>query len=550
MLMKKYLLLGVAILCLSCAGNRPVEKPSQTPVAGWQMRVININTSQFPHISVKVIVKDDQNRPVINLAPPYGHLNDWQRLWRPLVEHHPLLQTGPMYDFKVVEVQPDARMLRTEAGKAKAFLPAYVVLVIDVSGSMLGEPLERAKEAALAFVDRADVEIALIAFDDQVYFQSDFTHDKTSLKNLITALDGGGGTHLYDALFDAIQLLKGKSGDRHIIALTDGATSGDKYTLEQIINLANSGDVNISAESGTGSKIFTVGLRYEGRNLQALADQTGGQYWYVAKPEELPALFGRMSEEMLAKFYYLISYRSSFVIEDGTDRLFSLKMADSTLQGTYTAPRSKIRFHLSGIIRDHETQDKVPGARVTIRPQDSDSAFSAMADADGHYELLARRTSGKYSVFVEGPEHFIAVMDTLLCPPDKYYVQKDFQLEKIKIGSTVAMRTIHFETNEFLFEPVSLPDLMVMGDYFVKHRELKFEVSGHTDSYGNADYNLWLSEKRAESVADFFISLGVPESNITVRGYGESRMLVPDYTAEDRYQNRRVEIKVLEVDRH
>jgi VWFA-related protein len=545
--MRKYILIGLAILCLGCAGHRALEKPPLKLATGWKMKVINIKTTQFPRISAKVIVKDAQNQPVINLAPPFGHLNDWQRLWRPLVEQHPQLQTGPLSDFNVIEVQPEVKLMATTPGKTKAVAPAYVVLVIDVSGSMAGEPLAQAKEAALTFVDNADMEIALIAFDDQVYFKNDFTFDRTSLKNSIITLQSGGGTHLYNALFDAIQLLKGKSGDRHIIALTDGATGGDRYSLEEIINLANSGDVNISAETGTGSKIFTVGLGYEGSNLRNLAEQTGGQYWYVAKPEELPDLFSRLSEEMLAKFYYLISYRTPFGIEDGSNRTFSFHLADSTLKGNYAAPLSQTRFHLSGRIWDRETHENVPAAKITIRPQDSDSAFSALADADGHYEMLAKRTADKFSVFVEGPEHFIAVMDTFLCPRDKYYVQKDFQLEKVKIGSTVAMRTIHFETNEFLFEPVSLPDLMVMGEYFVKHRELKFEVSGHTDSYGNADYNLWLSEKRAESVADFFISLGVPESNITVRGYGESRMLVPDYTAEDRYQNRRVEIKVLAV---
>lgn len=545
--MRKYILIGLAILCFGCAGHRALETPPPKLTTGWKMKVINIKTNQFPRISAKVIVKDAQNQPVINLAPPFGHLNDWQRLWRPLVEQHLQFQTGPLSDFNVIEVQPEIKLMATTPGKSKAVAPDYVVLVIDVSGSMAGEPLAHAKEAALTFVDNADMEIALIAFDDQVYFKNDFTFDRTSLKQSITTLQSGGGTHLYNALFDAIQLLKGKSGDRHIIALTDGATSGDRYSLEQIVNLANSGDINISAETGTGSKIFTVGLGYEGNNLRNLAEQTGGQYWYVAKPEELPNLFGRLTEEMLAKFYYLISYRTPFGIEDGSHRTFSFHLADSTLKGTYAAPLSQTRFHLSGRIWDRETHETVSAARITVRPQDSDSAFSALADADGHYEMLAKRTTDKFSVFVEGPEHFIAVMDTFLCPRDKYYVQKDFQLEKVKIGSTVDMRTIHFETNEFLFEPVSLPDLMVMGEYFVRHRELKFEVSGHTDSYGNADYNLWLSEKRAESVADFFISLGVPESNITVRGYGESRMLVPDYSAEDRYQNRRVEIKVLAV---
>lgn len=81
----------------------------------------------------------------------------------------------------------------------------------------------------------------------------------------------------------------------------------------------------------------------------------------------------------------------------------------------------------------------------------------------------------------------------------------------------------------------------------IRHPEFKIEIAGHTDSYGAERYNQWLSEKRAEAVAEFFASLGVREENMQVMGYGESRPLAPDTNEENRYLNRRVEISLIEL---
>lgn len=150
-------------------------------------------------------------------------------------------------------------------------------------------------------------------------------------------------------------------------------------------------------------------------------------------------------------------------------------------------------------------------------------------------------------MFLQHPEYFISVVDTFLNKTGRYFIKRNFSLPKIQINESVAMRTIHFENNEYLFEPNSLPDLIIMGNYLKEHPEIKFEIGGHTDSYGKYEYNKWLSEKRAESVADFFIGLGVQEQNITSKGYGESMLLLPDTSQDNRYINRRVEIKLMGI---
>ena len=67
-------------------------------------------------------------------------------------------------------------------------------------------------------------------------------------------------------------------------------------------------------------------------------------------------------------------------------------------------------------------------------------------------------------------------------------------------------------------------------------------VEGHTDSIGSDAYNQKLSERRAKAVRDYLVREGIDASRITTRGYGKSRPVASNDTAEGRAQNRRAEI--------
>lgn len=70
-----------------------------------------------------------------------------------------------------------------------------------------------------------------------------------------------------------------------------------------------------------------------------------------------------------------------------------------------------------------------------------------------------------------------------------------------------------------------------------------YVVAGHTDSNASDAYNLDLSSRRADRVRDRLIDLGVPASQLTARGYGESQPIADNNTPAGRAENRRVEIR-------
>jgi len=75
-----------------------------------------------------------------------------------------------------------------------------------------------------------------------------------------------------------------------------------------------------------------------------------------------------------------------------------------------------------------------------------------------------------------------------------------------------------------------------------KWGNVNIEVAGHTDSRGSDEYNLNLSQQRAEAVRTYLISKGIAEDRLSAKGYGESQPIAGNATDEDRFKNRRVEL--------
>jgi OOP family OmpA-OmpF porin len=99
---------------------------------------------------------------------------------------------------------------------------------------------------------------------------------------------------------------------------------------------------------------------------------------------------------------------------------------------------------------------------------------------------------------------------------------------------------VHFATNS---STLTEGDKALLDKMIVTLKKLNFvngEVGGYTDSTGSAAYNKKLSERRAQSVADYLTSQGISGGRMTVKGYGEDNPVADNRTAEGRAHNRRV----------
>lgn len=101
-----------------------------------------------------------------------------------------------------------------------------------------------------------------------------------------------------------------------------------------------------------------------------------------------------------------------------------------------------------------------------------------------------------------------------------------------------------FDTEQYSLKPATKDNLNNLSETLQKYEDTKILVEGHTDAAGADDYNMRLSERRAQSVADYIIRLGVDPSRITTKGYGETQPVASNETAEGKAQNRRVEMAI------
>lgn len=111
-------------------------------------------------------------------------------------------------------------------------------------------------------------------------------------------------------------------------------------------------------------------------------------------------------------------------------------------------------------------------------------------------------------------------------------------------GLIVNMSDVLFDTGKHDLKPGAREKLAKISGIVLAHPGLALEVEGHTDSVGSDEYNMNLSERRANAVRDYLVQQGVNPSTIQARGLGESSPMASNDNAAGRQQNRRVELIV------
>ena len=123
---------------------------------------------------------------------------------------------------------------------------------------------------------------------------------------------------------------------------------------------------------------------------------------------------------------------------------------------------------------------------------------------------------------------------------------KDIPLSPIKVGMIVVLKNIFFETDSYALKDESLAELNKLVQFLQENPHIRIEISGHTDNTGTPEYNLRLSDNRAQAVAKYLVKANVAEDRLVCRGYGLSLPVASNETEEGRAQNRRTEVKIIE----
>ncbi|MGC1414120.1 MAG: OmpA family protein [Candidatus Acidiferrum sp.] len=111
-------------------------------------------------------------------------------------------------------------------------------------------------------------------------------------------------------------------------------------------------------------------------------------------------------------------------------------------------------------------------------------------------------------------------------------------------GLVVNMSDVLFDSGQYTLRPLAREKLAKISGIVLAYPSLRLAVEGNTDSVGTEEFNQTLSENRAESVRSYLTKEGIPEASTTAQGFGKTRPIASNDTADGRQQNRRVELVV------
>jgi outer membrane protein OmpA-like peptidoglycan-associated protein len=211
---------------------------------------------------------------------------------------------------------------------------------------------------------------------------------------------------------------------------------------------------------------------------------------------------------------------------------------------------------VTGTVRDRISNEVLAGATVKIIDEENNEISSTITDSDGNYILMLDCSKGN---FVRASRDGYVPAEEYLPISDGKPRIVDFYLERDLVtggfGDDLAkllqLSTIYFDLNKYDIRPDAEIEIQKVIVAMEKYPSLKIKVNSHTDSRGVDAYNLWLSQKRAESTVNYMISKGIAPDRLEGEGFGETRLVndcingIP--CSEEQHQlNRRSEFIIFE----
>ncbi len=191
-------------------------------------------------------------------------------------------------------------------------------------------------------------------------------------------------------------------------------------------------------------------------------------------------------------------------------------------------------------VADFTNNSKVK-AKVVLRNKDRDEVIEVSGN-----QMVSLRAGDRYEIEVSSDQGYAFDSRTLdMNSAEEAAVS--FKLQKLEVGTKLTLRDINFESNSAKLSDVSFAELERVVRLLVENPTLRVEISAHTDDVGSESYNQILSQKRAQSVVDYLTANDVVPERFEARGYGERMAKLPNTSDENRFINRRVELKIIGI---
>ncbi|TJZ60721.1 OmpA family protein [Sphingobacterium olei] len=210
------------------------------------------------------------------------------------------------------------------------------------------------------------------------------------------------------------------------------------------------------------------------------------------------------------------------------------------------------RFTLIGETFDCALEKNTAGVNTVLTNNNSKINVSQTSDGEGKF-IYQLEQNGEFSLVANqaGKYSQTEIVSTKgLDRSQTLYVTLKLGVCDLIAGGEWVLKNIHYDFDKSNIRPDAAIILDNVVSILQQNPTLRIELSSHTDSRGNDEYNQKLSQRRAESAVQYLISHGIAKDRLVAKGYGESKLINHcgnnvNCSEEMHEQNRRTEIKIL-----
>jgi len=295
---------------------------------------------------------------------------------------HAKLEAGreQTVDVLIRITPPEPKLDQSSQPNWKGRSDLNLSLVIDRSGSMQGEKMIRAREAAMFCVDQmlATDRLSVVTFDEhiEVLFPSEPVTNKQAMKDLISRVTARGSTALHEAwvrggLTVSERLLD--QGINRVLLITDGQANVGVTNTDEIVTQAMG-----LFQRGVSTSTIGIGADFNEDLLMPMAQSGGGNAWHVVEPDDMQRIFQIELDGLIAQFAHTVSL--SLIPADGVRVVDVLNDFELTETGRYRLPNLQSGSPLDVVVQlrvgaeEVGTQMRLLDLRLGFTPQEAKNA--------------------------------------------------------------------------------------------------------------------------------------------------------------------------------
>ncbi|WP_229598318.1 OmpA family protein [Runella aurantiaca] len=201
--------------------------------------------------------------------------------------------------------------------------------------------------------------------------------------------------------------------------------------------------------------------------------------------------------------------------------------------------------YLKGLVTDARSGKSVKANLELIDLKTGKVVQRFSTDTENGQYLTTLPNGSEWGLYVNAAGYFYKSLSFDYTQKNKAEgLQLDIKLEPMNLNTFGVLSNIYFETGKADLQDKSRTELNKLIEELKLQSTLRIEIAGHTDDVGDPKQNQILSQKRAQSVADYLITAGISRERIRAIGFGEAKPMAPNTSEENRQLNRRIEWRI------